>query len=145
MPQEINGRVLEKYVGSNYRLRQIRQSKLQKGQLSFPYLVTSVFRMDEESSDNKYYRQNTQADAQERGRFLKEIGSQSDSADSFTNIGKGFSHKLLLIFRNLHLINLYHTILNLSNLFREVSIPKPRDLRERCMFLELVKDFVKNA
>ncbi|MEK7398142.1 MAG: hypothetical protein AAB116_14510, partial [Candidatus Poribacteria bacterium] len=95
--------------------------KLQPGlsayRLSFPFLYTSLFGMNQESGYNKYYCDNSEQNPKNNWELFKEISCQTDTRESLTYVSQRFGDELLLKGCNFHVNSIYHAVKYLSSEF----------------------------
>jgi len=91
-PGRINGRALC-FGGGQGRAHRMRPAILLMPQLSLPYLITSLARMNKKTPYNKYYTEQTKRESQENRKFFEEIARQTNCENSCSQIKYCFGNK----------------------------------------------------
>ncbi|MBU0649475.1 hypothetical protein KJ969_05275, partial [Patescibacteria group bacterium] len=124
VPREINGRV--SYGGDGqYTLGLEQTQELLEALITSTYLFSFGFRLDKDTSNERYYTNNSQGSSEHSGKFFEEITSQTNSKNCLSKVSHYLSNKFSAIsLNNIHCKKLYHALESLSSkAYADVTAP----------------------
>ncbi|MBU4257729.1 hypothetical protein KKC04_04960 [Patescibacteria group bacterium] len=124
VPREINGRA--SCVGDGqYTLGLEQTQELLEALITSTYLFPFGFRLDKDTSNERYYTNNSQGNSEHSGEFFEEITGQTNSKNCLSKVSHYLSNKFSAIsLNNIHWKKLYHAFESLSSkAYADVAAP----------------------
>ena len=143
VPREISVRVSYERGDGQDISTSVQAQERPKPQLSLPYLVTSLIRMDKNTKRSEYEKQNSQNYSQPIRKISEEVAGQTNNENTLSQISQEFCDKLFAIFTQwFHGLNVSHLVHVSSEIlarpaYADVAYPLPEHLTEQYEFSDM--------